>query len=56
MKTPEVSELWKQRVASIEISRIRQMVGAIPAGWWMSFPLRTFVPGLVEENRRRLVT
>ena len=55
MVTPGVSELWIQRVASIEIARIRQLVSAVPAEW-MSLPRRTFVTELVEENRRRLLT
>lgn len=46
MVTPDVCELWIQRVASLRISRIQRMVSAIPAEW-MSVPRRTFVTALV---------
>jgi hypothetical protein len=55
MVAPDVSEMWIQRVASVESTRIRQMMRAIPIEW-MSVPRRTFVVHLIEENRRRLLT
>lgn len=51
---PDVSDMWVQRLRSIEDTPIQQIVEAIPVSW-MSVPRRTFVTALFGANRRRLL-
>ena len=52
--TADVADLWLGRVEALTLPALERLVERVPLGW-MSDPSRTFVVGLVWENRRRLL-